>query len=180
MSTISGGIPLFTPRSGGSGGGGGGSAILWSEQANSPILDVENNFEVYLYGAGLSQELYTALRVPSSYVQGNPIKLLIEIYSPDTSGTILMRAQSTLIRAEVDEMSSTTNQRTTTNSAITMTANNDNEPQKVELDIAASNGQINSVAITAGDLIKIRLYRDTDTATSDIRFIKLSGEPTFT
>lgn len=179
MSTISGGIPLFTPRSGGSGGGGGGSALLWSEQANSPILDVENNFEVYLFASGLTQELYTALRVPSSYSAGNPIKLLVEAYSPDTSGTILLRAQSTLIRAEVDEMSSTTNQRTTTNSAITMTANNDNEPQKIELDIASSSGQINAVAIAAGDLIKVRLYRDTDTATSDVRFIKLSGEPTF-
>ena len=77
-------------------------------------------------------------------------------------------------------MSSTTNQRTTTNSAITMSASNDNEPQKIELDIASSTGQINSVAIAAGDLIKVRLYRDTDTATSDVRFIKLSGEPTFT
>jgi len=180
MSTISGGIPLFTPRSGGSGGGGGGSALLWSEQANSPILDVENNFEVYLFGNGLAQELYTAIRVPSSYTAGNAIKLLIEAYSPDTSNTILLRAQSTLIRAEVDAMSSTTNQRTTTNSAITLSAGTQNEPQKIILDVSSSTGQINSVAIAAGDLIKIRLYRDTDTATSDVRFIKLSGEPTFT
>ncbi len=160
-------------------GGGGGSAVLWSEQAEAPELVVENNLEVYLFQAGLSQNLYTALRVPSSYSAGAPVKILIEIYSPDTSGDILIRAQSTLRRAETDDVASTTNQRTTTNSAITMSSANDNEFQKVELDLSDSSGNINSVAVTAGDMILVRLYRDTDTATSDVRLVVQSGEPKF-
>lgn len=172
--------PMFTPGGGSGSGGGGGGSILWSEQDNAPVKVVENNFDVYLYEIGLGQQLYTALRVPSSYTAGSPLKLLIEIYSPDTSGDILISSQSTLIRAEVDEMSSTTNQRTSTNTAITMSSANDMEPQKVILDISSSTGQINSVDITAGDLIKIRLYRGTDTATSDIRFVLLSAELTLT
>ncbi len=154
--------------------------MRWAEPANSAQLSFDNNFEVYLFGAGLAQELYTAIRVPSSYIAGNPIKLLVEWYSPDTSGNVLLRAQSTLIRAETDAVTSTTNQRTTTNAAVTVSAGTVNEPQKVILDISSSTGQVNSVAIAAGDLLNIRMYRDTDTATSDIAFVLLSAEATFT
>lgn len=171
------GLPPFSPRSGGSGGG--GSIYLNLEElANAAVRDVENNFAVYLFDNGLAQELYSAFRVPASYAAGSPIKVLAEVYSPDTSGDILLRAQATLIRAEVDEMTSTTNQRTTTNSAITMSSANDMEPQKIELDISSSTGQINSVAIAAGDLILVRFYRDTDTATSALRLIPQSLEVT--
>ncbi len=171
--------PLFTPRSSGSGGGG-GSSLVWEEIGLSPFSDFENNVAVYFYQAALSQNLYTAIRVPTNYNQGAPITLYIEWYSPDTSGTGLLRAQSTLIRAEVDQMSSTTNQRTTTNSAVTLSAGTANEPQKITLDITDTNGQINGVSPSPGDLIIVRLYRDTDTATSEIRFIKMSTEVTFT
>lgn len=173
-------IPLFTPRGGGSGGGGGGSALIWSEPANAPIKDFVNNVDVYLFGAGLAQELYTLIRVPSSYSAGSPIKLLIEWYSADTSGNVLMAAQSTLIRAETDAITSTTNQRTTTNSAVSLAAGTANEPQKVILDVTSTTGQVNSVAVSAGDLLIIRLYRDaSDTATGDVNFILNACEATF-
>lgn len=161
------------------GGGGGGSIFMkWIESGEAPLEDVENNAAVKLFQAGLSQNLYADFRVPSSYQAGSPITLYIHIYSPDTSGDILIRAQATLIRSEVDDIASTTNQRTTTNSAITMSAANDNEIQKVTLDISSSIGEINAVAISAGDEIRVRLYRDTDTATSDVRLITNSSEVT--
>lgn len=173
------GSPFLFQTNSGSGSGGAGSALIWSEQGNAPLKAPENNFDVYFYQNGLSQELYSAIRIPSSYTPGSPIKLLVEIYSPDTSGNILLRSQSTLIRAEVDEVTSTTNQRTSTNSAITMSSSNDNEPQKVELDLSSTSGQVNSVAVSPGDILKVKLYRDTDTATSDLRFLIQSAEVTF-
>lgn len=172
-------FPLFTPRSSGSSAGGGGSALIWRELALAPVLSYENNFAVYLYEWSLVQDLYTAVKVPSSYQLGSPIKIRILIYSPDSSGSILIRAQSTLIRAEVDPVDSTTNQRTTTNSAINLSAGTVNEPQRVDLDISATNGEINSVPISPGDIILCRLYRDTDTSTSDIRFLVESSEVSF-
>lgn len=179
MANANGTIPLFAPRAGGGAGGGGGSALIWEELANAPIKDWQNNQAVYLFAAGLAQELYTTLKVPDSYTAGNPIKILLLVYSADTSGNVLIRAQSTLIRTGTDEVTSTTNQRTTTNSAITMSGSNDMIPQAVELDISSSSGQVNSVSIAAGDTLIIRLYRDTDTATGDLIFIENSGEPTF-
>jgi hypothetical protein len=87
---------------------------------------------------------------------------------------------ATLIRSEVDEITSTTNQRTTTNSAITLSAANDLEPQKVTLDIASSVGQINSVAIAAGDLIKVKIQESSSTVGSVIKLIHDCSEVTFT
>lgn len=163
----------------GLGGGGGGGSLKFLERANSPYLSVENNLEVYIFGAGLAQELYAAIRVPQSYAAGSQINMRGLIYNADTSGNILVRTQTTLIRSEVDEVTSTTNQRTSTNSAITMSAANDQEPQKVVWDLTSSTGQINAVSVSAGDLIVVRLYRDTDTATSEVKFIQLATEVSF-
>jgi len=174
-------LPLFTPRGGGSGGGGGGSSLIWAEPGNSPILSFTNNVESYAFGLDLEQELYTTIRVPSSYTAGGQISLKILWYSPDSSGDVLIRAQSTLIRSEVDAITSTTNQRTTTNAAVTVSAGTVNEPQKVTLDVTSSSGQVNSVDVGAGDLLIIRLYRDaSDTATSDVQFLYQSCDVTFT
>jgi len=178
MATISGGIPLFTPRSGGSGGGGGGS-LKFLEIDNHAIASFENYIEVYSYSLGVVQELYASIRVPTSYASGSQINMRGLIYNANTSGTILLSTQTTLIRSEVDLVSSTTNQRTSTNSAITMTAGNANEPQKVIWDLTSTLGQVNSVGVSAGDLLIVRLYRDGDTATGDIKFIHLATEVSF-
>ena len=173
-------LPLFTPRAGSSsGGGGGGSSLIWSEPANAPVLDFQNNAEVYLFGAGLAQELYTTIRIPSSYSAGGQINLRVIAYSPDSSGNFLMRAQSTLIRTGTDAISSTTNQRTATNTAIGAGAGTVNKPQSILLDVTSSSGQVNSVAVASGDLLIIRFYRDTDTATSDVAFLFQSCDISF-
>lgn len=160
------------------GSGGGGVIVLWDELANAPTRDVENSRAVHLFVAALAQELYMDFKVPASYVAGKPIALLIKAYSPDSSGTMLMRAQSTLVRKETDDVASVTNQRTTTNAAITLDASNDSEDQQISLDITSSIGQINAVSVAPGDSIGVRLYRDTDTATSDIRFLNKQCEVT--
>lgn len=161
------------------GGGGGGGSLQWVEDTDSPIPEIENNNQVYQFGAGLSQNLYALIRAPNSYTAGSPINLRMVFYSPDTTGTVLMRAQATLIRTGTDAISSTTNQRTTTNSAVNLaTAALADKPYAVDLDISDSSGQINAVAVSAGDLIKVRLYRDTDTASSDVRVPVYGAEVT--
>ena len=160
-------------------GGGGGGALQWIEAASSPLADIENNVRVYLYQNALTQNLYTIVKVPNTYVAGSQITMRIHEYSPDSSGNILLRSQSTLIRGATDAMSSTTNQRTSTNSAVTVSAGTVNEPQTVSLDLTDSSGQINSVAVAADDTIIVRLYRDTDTATSDLRVAVYSAEVKF-
>jgi len=133
-----------------SSGGGGGGSIVWSEASNSPVYSFENNADTYVFGAGLAQQLFTVIKVPNSYTAGGQINLRIQAYTPASSGTVGMLAQSTLIRAGTDAITSTTNQRTTTNSAWTAAAGT------------------------------VKLYRDsTDTCTSDAFFLVLSSEVTF-
>jgi hypothetical protein len=163
-----------------SGGGGGGGALRWIEGGNAPTLTFENEIEVYEFEPALSQALYLAIRVPASYTAGNQVRLRILWTCAATSGDALIRSVSTLIRSETDEITSTTNQRTSTNTAITLTASNDLEPQKVILDLTDSSGQINSVAVAAGDLIKVKVEESSSTVASNIKLIFDASEVSFT
>lgn len=161
-------------------GGGGGIVLEWEEQANSPVKEIENNIAGYKFTNALAQELYSEFRVPDSYQAGNPITLKAKFYSPDTSGTVHFKTQSTLLGA-ASEVTSTTNQRTSTNTAVTMSGANDNIPQEVEFDLTDGSGEVNAVAVAAGDIILVRLYRDSaDTATSDARFMYKQQEVALT
>jgi hypothetical protein len=162
-----------------SGGGGGGGALAWIEDADSPEPITENHDRVYSFLAGETQQVYALIRVPASYGAGSPIKVLLTTLSPDSSGTVLISAQATLIRPGTDLITSTTNQRTTSNTAATQSGATANKPQALTLDISDSTGQINAVAVSAGDLIRVRLYRGTDTATSNVKVPVYGAEVTF-
>ena len=170
----------FVPGAASGGGGGGGGSLRWVEGASAPILSLESGLEVYAFTPALAQELFTVVRVPTSYTSGSPITLKVLWTCASTANNALLLAQATLIRSEVDDITSTTNQRTTTNSAITMAATNDLEPQKVSLDISSSIGEINAVAISAGDIIKVRVYESSSTCADDIKLIPDASEVTFT
>ena len=152
----------------GSGGGGGG--IKWVEiSGTAPIPSEEYSESVYLFGSGLAQELYTTIKVPQSYSAGSQIFLYVSAYSPSSSNTILLQSQSTLITPGSTAFDSTTNQRTSTNAALTNTVAK--MAREFVLDLTDSSGQINSVAVAAGDLIKVKLYRGSDSDTADLRMV---------
>lgn len=167
---------------GGSGGAGGGSSFEWIESGgNSAVPDLENNMRVFLFSPTLGQELYAAIHVPSGYTIGNPIKLKTKWYSPDDAGTVHFKSLATLIRTATDQVTSTTNQRTSTNGAVTMTGAKTDEPQAVDLDLTSSTGQINGVDVNPGDTIFVKLYRDAaDTSDLDAKLIAHAREVTFT
>lgn len=163
----------------GLGAGGGGGGIRWSSLSGTAPIDQEEYGEIVsLFGAGNAQELYTTVVVPQSYSAGKQIFMYVEAYSPSSANTQLMRAQSTLLHPGTTARDSTTNQRTTTNSAVTNTVAKQSTVHV--LDLTDSSGQINSVAVAAGDRIKVRLYRDTDTDTADLRVVPSSTDLKFT
>ena len=156
-----------------SGGGGGGGSIAWIQAGGNSAtdeIDPTTYQEVFAFEAGLSQEIYTIIKVPSTYVAGKQVKMRIGFYSPSTSNTVLFTAQSTLITKNSSAFTSTTNQRTTTNTAVTMSGAS-NKYNETELDLSDNAGAINSAAIGAGDFIKVRLYRATDSDTAIARVI---------
>lgn len=154
-------------------------SVKWIESDLSPLSGINNNILTYQYQATLGQSLYASIRIPSTYVAGNPITLRSLFYSADTSGNVLMQTVSTLIRTGTDAVSSTTNQRTSTNAATTLSGGTANIPQAATCDLTSSSGTINSVAVAAGDIINIKLTRGSDTATSDVYVPVNSSEVTF-
>lgn len=157
------------------GGGGGGAGFQWKAVSGNAAVETElYNEQGYLFSAGLAQELYCSLKVPQSYTAGTQIFMYVAGLSTSSSNTILLQSQSTLIANNSTAFDSTTNQRTSTNSALTNTVAK--MLRTFILDITDSSGQINSVAVAAGDVIKVRLYRGTDSDTADIFMIPNSTD----
>lgn len=150
--------------------------VKWLAQTNAPVYSEANNIGLWQFSNGATQSLYCVYKVPAIYPTGLPLSLRFQWYSAGTSNTVLMQTVSTLIRAGVDLITSTTYQRTSTNAAVTLSASTANEIQVVNADITSSTGQINSVNVSAGDLIIIQLTRGTDTSSDDVNFIAESAE----
>lgn len=164
----------------GLGGAGGGSALRWylSEDADSPEEVIENKYRALKYGAALTQYAYADVKVPESYTAGDPIAMKIAAYSPSTTGNFLLTSVATLIRKNTDAVTSTTNQRTSTNAALT-NSGSANVYREIELDLTSTTGTVNGTAVAAGDTIRVRLERGTDTDTADVRFLPDLTEVTF-
>lgn len=146
-------------------GGGGGVDLDLFQQADAPLESFLYNSQVYEFEDTLSQYLYGEFVVPDSYIAGNPISLKGQFFAPATSGNVLFKTVSTLIRAGTDPSSSTTNQRTSTNSAVSLSGSNDID-RNFTCDLTSSTGQINGVSVSPRDRIKFRIERDTATDTA--------------
>lgn len=148
------------------GGGGGGVSVSWLEDENAPAFLPQNKVRTWAFEAGLGQALYALVKVPASYTAGQQLNLKAAFYSADTSGNVYFKTTTTLIRSGVDAITSTTNQRTSSQGAVTVSAGTVNEPQVITCDLTDTDGTVNSVAVSANDLLLIQLFRlDSDTAT---------------
>lgn len=141
------------------GGGGGGGSIQWIADINAALSKIENSQQVYEFSAGAEQKLCTMFRVPQGYIAGTQIKMNLLMYSPSTSGDIQMRTIATLIRPGVDAITSTSNQRTSTNAPFETDVGTVDKPTSVEFDLTSSDGEVNGVAVSPGNIILIELTR---------------------
>lgn len=157
--------------------GGGGPTIYWVQDGSSPSQVLSNNVLLYEFDYTLNQSLYTMIKVPNSYTTGSQLNLRFVLYNVAASGTILMQTVSTLIRTGTDLITSTTNQYTSTNSTFNGLIG-DATPFAITCDLTDSNGKINSVSVSAGDLIKITFSRASGTATQNTFVPVYSAEVT--
>jgi hypothetical protein len=170
------GTPTVTSfGSGGGGGSGAGSSfILWHPvDGNAPIYAEEFSEFTYQFPAGGGQQLRGTLQIPGTYIAGNPVKLYLSQYSPSVTGTSLLTCTSYLIqKSAATAVSSTTNSRTSTNTAINLaTLAVANGYYQVTCDVTDTTGHINSVAVSPGDILAVYVTRGTDTDTADLRFL---------
>ena len=163
--------------------GGGGGSLTWNPQAGyAPLLDEENGEAVYLFENNVTQRLVAFVKVPPSYNAGSQVKAYIGIYTTATSNNIFMKSTSYLIRKETDAVTSTTNSHASTNSEITNSAPA-SKLRVIELDLTDADGEVNSVAVSAGDILRVIVTRDWGSeSTSDTnatRFIPNATAITF-
>lgn len=162
------------------GSGGGGGSLQWVEDDEAPISAVESKLQVYLFTQALAQKLYALVKVPSGYVTGSQIRMRLNFYSPGAANNVLIKTVSTLIRTGVDLVTSTVNQRTSTNGAVTLSGATTNIPQSLTLDLSDAAGAINGVAVSPGDLVIVQLTRDAaDTSVDDVRVPVYGAEVSF-
>ena len=147
--------------SAGGGGAGGGIPVefLFGSGLNSPVSSIADEEEVLEFEENLNQEVAFSFRVPDGYIAGSQIVLKGTFKTPLTTGNILFNAVSTLRRTGTDPSDDTTNQHSSTNSAITVNGTA-NVITEVSIDLTDVDGLINSVAVSAGDRIAVKLKRD--------------------
>lgn len=146
---------------------------------NAPEAAVENSDLVYQFSAGLNQNLTMYFKVPQGYTFGHQLLLYISYYTASTSGTVLFQATTTLVRQNVDPLSSPANSRASTNTAITNSVAVGNAARMCTIDLTSSTGTINATTILPGDLLLINLSRGTDTDSATVRMIPNSTEISF-
>lgn len=161
-------------------GGGGGSAAWNAPQGNAPVLNEQSGEKAYAFEDGGDEKLVLFLKVPSSYQSGNPIAMQLGYYCSATSSTIKWLTTTYLVRKDLDAVSSTTNSRASTNAAVT-NASPANGLRFQTADLTAADGTINSVAVSANDLLRVELTRDwaNDTSSSTAYFVPGSTEVAF-
>lgn len=161
----------------GSGSGGSGSAyVKWFENGTSPTPSIEYSTDIYTFQAGLGQQLFTTIQVPNGYTAGSQIFLQLGIYSSGTSGDLTFKTTATLVRSGVDALSSTTNQEVYS-FPLDLSTTVVDSPNILAFEITDASGEINGVAVSPNDMIKITFNRDSaDTATADGKLISDTSE----
>lgn len=155
------------------GGGSGLGAFLgfYPNPGDSPIEGED--------GAGLKfwefedeqvgQILWGFVKVPNTYAPGVQLKLAITVESDEVgSAQLIMQAQTYLIRKDTDALSSVTNSETNTANYSPGSL----QAKELLIDLTDANGEINSIAVAAGDILKVALSKPTDASTENIRLFE--------
>jgi hypothetical protein len=164
-----------------SGGGGGGGGANWTGvDGVAPDVLFEYGEKSLSFAQGQLQAASLWIKIPSGYLSGSPIKMKVSHYSPSATNNFKFIATATLVRKNLDAVTSTANQRPSTNLETVNTLANQYIEQVYDLSSAA--GIIGSLAVSPGDLILVQLQRVATVGTEDsgdVRMIPSSTEVLF-
>jgi len=160
-------------------GGGAGGGQWHGADGNSPIDDEEFGEKVWKFAAGITQLLTLFIKVPSTYSAGDQIKVLLTEYSPLSDGalTLFLKTSTFLVRKDLDPVDDATNQEDSVNIAVAPLTVNVNK--EIECILTDAIGEINSVPVIVGDLLRIELSRGADSDGGALRFIPSATEVIF-
>lgn len=165
----------------GSGGGGGGGANWQPVSGAAPTPDFEYDERIWKFEQGALQALTLWVKVPSSYLAGSPISLKLNHYSPSSTLNYKFLSTATLVRKGIDAITTSTNQRVSSNSDVVNTLSN--QLTEVTYDLSSSLGVVGAQAVSPGDILKVVVQRVAPAGSedlADLRFIPSSTEISFT
>lgn len=168
---------------GSSAGGGGGGGATWNQPEDGSAAEsaTENGEKVYLFPDEVDATLCMFFKVPSGYVAGDQISLKLGCYAASTSDDFLLTTTTYLVQAATPTaVDDATNSHASTNTAVTLDSPA-NSFHEITVDLTDENGEINSVAVAPGDLLRIVLTRDyaNDATTETVKFIPSTTEVAF-
>lgn len=139
-------------------------SVNWYDYGTPPATEYDN--QVYYANTGAGVVLTTHISVPRSYVPGSgPVSMKMLAYPPYTSGGYSqLKATSTLFKAGVDALGSPINQL---NGPSNEAEDIGLTPKTFTMEIIDSNGEINGVAVSPGDLIRIDVEKISCTINSE-------------
>jgi hypothetical protein len=147
----------ITFQSLGSGGGGGGGAVWQPVAGLEPIENFDLNEKVWKFSKDGAQSLSIFVKVPSGYISGAPIVMKLDHFSSSFAGSWKFQTVATLIRTGSDPITSSANQKASSNGDITNVISN--LLTEVSYDLTTLTGLINGVAVSPGDLLLVTLSR---------------------
>lgn len=163
-------------------GGGAGGSTAWIYGDIAPLSEFASGLDVYSFDNESPQELFLNVIVPDSYKAGDQVQLINgKCFINNGSDNLLFRCETTLIK-DGESFDTSTNIYTSTNTELVL--NSANTILNIgNIDLSAVDGTINSVAIAAGDILKIRFYRDfaneLTSASEDGKFLRYSASVSF-
>lgn len=149
------------------GSGGGGSSLKWAKSGTtSPETYLIDGMELESFYDTETMEIYTTITIPTSYRAGKQIKLVAgAFFCSSAAGNVFFKTQTALLRDSSTVLGTYSNIHTSTNSQVTLTVSNQLKAIG-DLQLTDASGQINGVAVAAGDKLRVRLYRDIASETS--------------
>lgn len=155
-------------------------SLNWIKDTLGPISEFIDGFLFESFDNVSVQEIYVVVNVPPTYVAGSQIFLKQgKFFCADVSpSTVQFQAVSALINAST-VLGTYSNTYTSTNAAVTLSATTNLITSIGNIDLTNASGQINAVAVQAGDKIRVKLYRLASGSTQDARLLLDSLELTF-
>lgn len=165
------------------GGAGGGSSLVWEKDNNGPITSIIDGIKVELFDDVSDHTMYALIAIPTGFRPGKPISLKNGLVASDSVvGNIKFTTLASIYRSGI-VLGSGPVQHTSTNTEITVSGVANTLSSIGTLDLTDGVGEINSVAVAAGDKILIQLFRDsageTSTAVGDAKLLINSFELSF-
>ena len=167
------------------GGAGGGGSFIWELNGDaSPIEASINGISLLAFDFESNMEIYALVTVPESYTDGTQIFLNdFKYYTNSTTNNVFFKTETQLLKTSQVMTALPITGHESSNSEVTLTGSANSLRDIGSLDLCDGVGEINSVAVTAGDTLLIRFFRDnvneSISASADCYVLKYSASIKF-